>query len=156
MVDLVQNQDATPSNIKHLKTTIDRNKTIEDSIVDFIIRFTSSTSNAEIRKIIIFCQMKSEVAKINNCLNANSHKFNNKKASMIHGDIPQRQRDQAMNQFKQGRIAIMVSTDVCARGIDLPDLDLVIQTEPPKDVDSYVHRSGRTGRNGREGTSVCF
>jgi len=61
-----------------------------------------------------------------------------------------------MNQFKQGRIAIMVSTDVCARGIDLPDLDLVIQTEPPKDVDSYVHRSGRTGRNGREGTSVCF
>jgi len=75
---------------------------------------------------------------------------------MIHGDIPQKQRDWAMNQFKQGRVQIIVCTDVCARGIDLPDLDLVIQTEPPKDVDSYVHRSGRTGRNGSEGTCVTF
>lgn len=61
-----------------------------------------------------------------------------------------------MNQFKQGRIQILVSTDVCARGIDLNDLDLVVMTEPPRDFDSYIHRSGRTGRNGSEGTSALF
>jgi len=54
---------------------------------------------------------------------------------MIHGDISQRDREKAMNQFRQGKVQIIICTDVCARGIDLPDLDLVIQCEPPKDYD---------------------
>jgi len=100
--------------------------------------------------------MKSEVSKVNNCLVANFFKLHGKKSAMIHGDIPQKQRDYTMEQFKEGGTGIMVSTDVCARGIDLPDLDLVIQCDPPRDVDSYVHRSGRTARNGREGSCVTF
>lgn len=93
MIDLVQNKETVPLKIKHLKMSIDSNKTLEDSIVDFIARYTTTNTGAEVRKIIIFCQMKSEVSKINNCLNANSHKLKSKRASMIHGDIPQKQRD---------------------------------------------------------------
>lgn len=51
---------------------------------------------------------------------------------------------------------MLISTDVAARGLDIPEIDLVIQCNPPKDVDSYIHRSGRTGRAGRSGTCICF
>lgn len=75
---------------------------------------------------------------------------------VLHGDIIQKQREITMDLFRQGKIQCLITTDVMARGIDLPDLDLVIQVEPPADVESYVHRSGRTGRMGREGTCVTF
>jgi len=51
---------------------------------------------------------------------------------------------------------VLISTDVAARGLDIPEIDLVIQCNPPKDVDSYIHRSGRTGRAGRSGICLCF
>jgi superfamily II DNA/RNA helicase len=93
MIDLVQGKETVPLKIRHLKLSIDTKKTLEESIVDFISKYTTGNNGSEVRKIIIFCQMKSEVSKINNCLNANSHKLNSKRSSMIHGDIPQKQRD---------------------------------------------------------------
>ena len=51
---------------------------------------------------------------------------------------------------------VLVCTDVAARGLDIPEVDLVIQTEPPSDIDSYIHRSGRTGRAGRSGVCICL
>lgn len=58
--------------------------------------------------------------------------------------------------FREGLFSVLVATDVAARGLDIPEVDLVVQCEPPKDVDSYIHRSGRTGRAGRTGVSIMF
>jgi len=90
---------------------------------------------------------------VNDILKVNKIKA---ETGVLHGDIPQKQREITMDLFRQNKIQVLLTTDVMARGIDLPDLDLVIQVEPPQDVESYVHRSGRTGRVGREGTCITF
>ena len=77
-------------------------------------------------------------------------------AQMIHGDIEQKTREQTLQAFRNGKVKVLVATDVAARGLDIPEIDLVIQTAPPSDIDSYIHRSGRTGRAGRSGTCVCL
>lgn len=74
----------------------------------------------------------------------------------LHGDVGQKQRDATLNAFRKGAFNVLVATDVAARGIDIQDVDLVIQFEPPRDTDTYVHRSGRTGRAGNTGTSVLL
>lgn len=72
------------------------------------------------------------------------------------GELPQAQRTRTLNAFRDGTIKTLVSTDVAARGIDVPDIELVIHLDPPADADAYVHRSGRTGRAGRAGRSVLL
>ena len=74
----------------------------------------------------------------------------------LHGDMKQLQRTTVMNGFRKGRVSILVATDVAARGIDVSDLDYVINFDIPKEPDSYVHRIGRTGRAGRAGTAVTL
>jgi ATP-dependent RNA helicase DDX21 len=74
----------------------------------------------------------------------------------LHGDIGQKQRDATLNAFRAGAFNVLVATDVAARGIDINDVDLVVQFDPPRDVDTYVHRSGRTGRAGNSGVSVLL
>ncbi len=72
------------------------------------------------------------------------------------GELPQAQRTRTLNAFRDGAIKTLVSTEVAARGIDVPDIELVIHVDPPRDADAYVHRSGRTGRAGRPGRSVML
>jgi ATP-dependent RNA helicase DeaD len=72
------------------------------------------------------------------------------------GELPQAQRTRTLKAFREGTIKTLVSTDVAARGIDVPDIELVIHVDAPSDADSYVHRSGRTGRAGRTGRSVML
>ena len=59
-------------------------------------------------------------------------------------------------RFKEGKFGVLVATDVASRGLDIPNIDLVIQLDPPKDVETYIHRSGRTARAGNEGTCITF
>jgi ATP-dependent RNA helicase DDX21 len=73
---------------------------------------------------------------------------------IIHGEINQRQREASIEAFKKGKINCLVATDVASRGLDIPMVDLVIQSEPPKELDSYIHRAGRTARAGR--TGICI
>jgi ATP-dependent RNA helicase DeaD len=75
---------------------------------------------------------------------------------MLSGEMEQAERDRALGAFRQGGVQALVATDVAARGIDVRDVARVIQLEPPTDVDTYTHRSGRTGRAGKQGTSVLF
>jgi ATP-dependent RNA helicase DDX21 len=75
---------------------------------------------------------------------------------VIHGDVPQKQREITMQGFRDAKFRCLICTNVCARGVDIPEVDLVINCEPPTDVDTYVHRSGRTGRAGRSGVCVTF
>src|SRR5580700_2428704 len=74
----------------------------------------------------------------------------------LSGEMEQAERDRALAAFRQGGVQALVATDVAARGIDVRDIARVIQVEPPTDVETYTHRSGRTGRAGKQGTSVLF
>ena len=75
-------------------------------------------------------------------------------AQSLHGDMQQEQRESTMKSFRDNKFSVLIATDVAARGLDLPMVDLVIQCAPPTDIDSFIHRAGRTGRAGRKG--VCL
>lgn len=74
----------------------------------------------------------------------------------MHGDIPQNQREVTLKRFRDGKFSVLVATDVASRGLDIPNVDLVIQVEPPNEVETYIHRSGRTARAGKMGTCITF
>jgi len=78
------------------------------------------------------------------------------KAVAMHGDKSQRERERALARFERGEVMTLVATDVAARGIDIPDVAHVINYDAPEDRDAYVHRVGRTGRAGRNGTGISF
>jgi ATP-dependent RNA helicase RhlE len=77
-------------------------------------------------------------------------------AVAMHGDKSQRQRERALARFERGEVMTLVATDVAARGIDVPDVERVINYDAPEDREAYVHRIGRTGRAGRTGTGISF
>jgi ATP-dependent RNA helicase DeaD len=77
-------------------------------------------------------------------------------AAPFSGELPQAQRTRTLNAFKNGTFKILVSTDVAARGIDVPEISTVIHVDPPRNPDAYVHRSGRTGRAGLTGRSILL
>nr|WP_198393553.1 DEAD/DEAH box helicase [Brevibacterium yomogidense] len=77
-------------------------------------------------------------------------------ASAINGDIPQQARERTVEQLRNGRIDILVATDVAARGLDVERIELVVNYDIPHDTESYVHRIGRTGRAGRSGEAILF
>lgn len=77
-------------------------------------------------------------------------------ARAIHGDLRQEVRERALKRFSAGRLPVLVATDVAARGLDIDDLDVVIQADPPPDAKTYLHRSGRTARAGAAGLAVTL
>jgi ATP-dependent RNA helicase DDX21 len=102
-------------------------------------------------KTIVFAETKAECDEL-----VSGGVFKTLTAQAIHGDVAQKQRDATLNAFRAGAFNVLVATDVAARGIDIKDVDLVIQFQPPRDNDVYVHRSGRTGRAGAKGISVLL
>lgn len=100
---------------------------------------------------LVFCQTKREVTEITDWL-----KRKNFKVDCIHGDRPQRERDFVLKDFRTGRVKILVATDVAARGLDINDLTHVINFSLPREVESYVHRIGRTGRAGKKGLALSI
>lgn len=100
---------------------------------------------------IIFTNTKEEADRL-----SSSRCFGHLKCQVLHGDISQVTRQRTIRQFREKELDVLVATDVAARGLDIAGVDLVVHTCPPRDVDSYVHRSGRTGRAGRFGNSVLF
>uniref|UniRef100_A0A8C9ZBL4 RNA helicase n=1 Tax=Sander lucioperca TaxID=283035 RepID=A0A8C9ZBL4_SANLU len=101
-------------------------------------------------RTIVFCETKKEANELS--LNASIKQS----TQSLHGDIPQKQREITLKGFRNGGFEVLVATNVAARGLDIPEVDLVVQCSPPKDVESYIHRSGRTGRAGRTGVCICF
>jgi ATP-dependent RNA helicase DDX21 len=74
----------------------------------------------------------------------------------LHGDMAQSERERVLAGFRAGRTSVLVATDVAARGLDIPDVDLVVHYELPRDPEAFLHRSGRTGRAGRNGTAIAM
>jgi len=77
-------------------------------------------------------------------------------AAAIHGDLRQTSRERALKDFSNGKLSLLVATDVAARGIHVDDVDVVIHFDPPEDHKTYLHRSGRTARAGRDGMVVTL
>lgn len=100
---------------------------------------------------IIFCNTKRRAEELAGKVKARGYR-----AEELHGDMKQSQRDRVMGGFRTGRIDLLIATDVAARGIDVDDVDMVINFDVPQDVEYYVHRIGRTGRAGRSGRAVTF
>jgi len=101
--------------------------------------------------VIIFSRTKTMTVEIAEKLEARGYS-----AAAINGDMTQQNRERVINRLKNGGLDILVATDVAARGLDVPRLDLVLNYDIPYDAESYVHRIGRTGRAGRSGNAILF
>ncbi|MBW1604788.1 DEAD/DEAH box helicase [Lactobacillus sp. Sy-1] len=100
---------------------------------------------------IVFCRTKRRVDEVSRGLIACGYP-----AAGLHGDLTQKRRSQIMREFRDGKISILVATDVAARGIDVSGVTHVYNYDIPQDPESYVHRIGRTGRAGKHGVSLTF
>ena len=100
---------------------------------------------------IIFCRTKIETQEVADKLIRDGYN-----AESLHGDLSQQQRDLTMQKFRQHTVQLLVATDVAARGLDVDDLTHVINYGLPDDIENYTHRSGRTGRAGKKGTSLSI
>jgi ATP-independent RNA helicase DbpA len=100
---------------------------------------------------IIFCNMKATVNHIAEVLEQQEVS-----AAHLHGDLTQRERDNVMTMFRNGSHRILIATDIAARGLDIKDLELVVNYDLPAEAETYVHRIGRTGRAGQKGVAVCI
>ena len=144
-VDLVKEKGyTTPSTVKHLAINcpyFSRNGAIGDIVLCY---------GGTHARTIIFTETKKEANDI--MLEAHIKQ----ECQVLHGDIPQKQREITFRAFREGKFKCLIATNVAARGLDIPEVDLIIQLSPPKDVDTYIHRAGRTARAGRSGVCVTF
>ncbi|MFP6790985.1 MAG: ATP-dependent RNA helicase DbpA [Thalassolituus sp.] len=104
-----------------------------------------------IQQAVIFCNTKQTTHEV--CTHLRDLGYS---ALGLHGDLEQKDRDRVLVRFRQGSLAILVATDVAARGLDVDDLPAVINYELPRDAEVYVHRIGRTGRAGKEGLALSL
>jgi superfamily II DNA/RNA helicase len=111
-----------------------------------LIRSVDNFKNA-----IVFCNRKREVAQLHRSLVR--HGFN---AAALHGDMDQPARMAALESFRKGEVALLVASDVAARGLDIPDVSHIFNFDVPHHPDDYVHRIGRTGRAGKSGTAITI
>jgi len=144
-----------PANVK-----IESKELVVENIDQVLIEMKQGMKNESItrlidihkpQKAILFCNTKKKVDEVIEYLKQNRYK-----AEGIHGDIKQIQRERIIKGLRTGNFQILVATDVAARGIDINDLELVINYDIPQEEEYYVHRIGRTGRNGKLGKAYSF
>jgi len=103
------------------------------------------------KKVLVFTERKSTVDRLERIL-----RNNRVRAMGIHGDKSQRQRSETIQRFKDGSCEVMVATDVAARGLDISDVEYVVNYDFPLDIENYIHRIGRTGRANKKGLSITY
>ncbi len=143
-ISVVQDNESTTNNkIEQLYYIIEESQR-DKAIVSLL-------ESEEYKKALIFCRMKREVDRLNDYLKALG--FN---VAGLHGDIEQIERDAIVKSYRQGKIDILIATDVAARGLDIKDVTHVFNYHIPFDPQSYVHRIGRTGRAGKDGKAITL
>lgn len=105
----------------------------------------------QLKNMLVFCNTKQKTDEVAEELESRGYP-----AEAIHGDLSQNQRNNVMGKFRNGKVGILVATDVAARGIDVDDLEAVFNFDTPLDPEYYVHRIGRTGRAGKTGMAFTF
>jgi ATP-dependent RNA helicase DDX21 len=103
-------------------------------------------------RVIVFCDTKRDCGELQEALSKELEKG----AKALHGDVAQAQREVVLAGFRANKFQTLVATDVAARGLDISGVELVVQCEPPKEAETYIHRSGRTGRGGATGVCVTL
>ena len=140
---VIGRKNESTANVRHVAYMVhakDKYETLK-RVVDYYPRIYA----------IIFCRTRMETQEIAAKLMQEGYN-----ADTLHGDLSQAQRDAVMQKFRMRNIQLLVATDVAARGLDVDDLTHVINYGLPDDVESYTHRSGRTGRAGKTGTSIAI
>lgn len=136
-------KDPVSKNVNHAVTFVQ----MEDKRF-FLERVIRSNPDA---KIMVFVRTKVRVGRVQKALERMGIN-----AVALHGDMEQEDRFDTLDTFKSGRVKILLSTDVSARGIDIPDIDIVVNYDLPEIAENYVHRVGRTGRGTRKGQAISF
>jgi ATP-dependent RNA helicase DeaD len=140
---VVGNKNESTANVKHIYYMVnakDKYQTLK-RIADFYPNIYG----------IVFCRTRKDTQEIADRLIQDGYS-----ADSLHGDLSQAQRDYVMNKFRIRNIQLLIATDVAARGLDVNDLTHVINFSMPDDVETYTHRSGRTGRAGKTGVSIAI
>ena len=144
-IDLVKDLgNKTPKTVTHLAVQVIKSEKTT-TIADLILCYGGKNKST-----LVFVNTKKE------CSDLMISDKVKEEVQIIHGDINQAQREATLTAFRNGKVKCLVATDVASRGLDIPSVDLVIQSEPPKDIDSYIHRAGRTARAGRSGTCITL
>ncbi|WPL15436.1 ATP-dependent RNA helicase SrmB [Thiorhodovibrio winogradskyi] len=103
------------------------------------------------RLVLVFVNQRERSLSLTEQLRATGHR-----AAGLHGELEQRERERVLGLFRAGQVRVLVATEVAARGLDIPNVDLVVHYDPPPRGDDYLHRSGRTGRAGVSGLAVTL
>lgn len=145
-VDMIKSQDIrTSKTVQHLSLFFPSKDHKLPTIGDVVQVYGGAHSRS-----IIFTDKKSEANEV--LLHGNLKV----EAQVLHGDIPQKQREVTFESFRNGKLKCLIATNVAARGLDIPEVDLIVQLSPPEEIEAYIHRSGRTGRAGKSGVCVTF
>ena len=140
----VKTEELTLEGIKQFYIDIERNDYKYETLCDIY-------SNISISQSIIYCNSIKMVDIISNKLNND-----NFSVACIHGNMNQQERNQVVKEFRDGKSRVLISTDLLSRGIDIQQISIVINYDIPKNIESYIHRIGRSGRYGRKGVAVNF
>ena len=143
---------------KPLEVLVSKDEPCSDLTTQYFISVTRNSKRDVLYKIvrngnpkvIVFCQTKKMVDELFKDFSENY------KAAAIHGDMPQAKREKVIKNFRNDKVTILVATDVAARGLDVNNIDCVINYDVPNDSETYIHRIGRTGRAGKEGMAISF
>jgi len=133
----------TVEKIRQLYVTVEENRKF-----DLLLKVLGQE---QIRQCIIFCQRKRWAHDLYEQL-----RDQHPRVSVMHGDLPQPLRDKIMQRFRDGKVKLLVATDVVGRGIDVTNISHIINYDIPDDPENYVHRIGRTGRIGADGIAIAF
>ncbi|EAS00033.2 DEAD/DEAH-box helicase (macronuclear) [Tetrahymena thermophila SB210] len=141
---LVKNDDLTLDGIKQFYIALDKEEWKFDTLVELY-------NNIEIAQAIIYCNTKKRVDELRDKLIEK-----NMTVSAMHGEMDQQNRDLIMKEFRTGTSRVLITTDLLSRGIDIHQVNLVINYDLPLKKESYIHRIGRSGRFGRKGVAINF
>jgi ATP-dependent RNA helicase len=141
---LVKRDELTLEGIKQFFVAVEREEWKFDTLCDLYDTLT-------ITQAVIFCSTKRKVDWL-----ADKMREANFTVSAIHGDMPQKERNEIMREFRSGQTRVLISTDVWARGLDVPQVSLIINYDLPNNRELYIHRIGRSGRYGRKGVAINF
>ena len=155
ILDITHNYQKSPQLIKVTPTNL-TSANVEQYFIDTDLNnrlkiLTFLLSADDYSQAIVFCNTKAKVDELTNELAENQIKND-----VLHGDLGQEKRNRILNKFRKGEFKVLVATDVAARGIDVPNVDLVCNYDISFDPEYYVHRIGRTGRAGKEGKAYSF